>query len=550
MKKLIFFLGIPAILIMSCQNNGNVDGTAESEIRVTSELINDHFRGIGFHVFYHLHDAPKWHYEEIFAKRWRELNPSFARITDNQDWDRRKLDKISEYLDVMKFTETELYFTTWGTREINKYDNEISYVLKEVDNLGYLKNDKNFSLLDYYCMANELSVEHWASMVNDLDRFKRVQGLFYDELNKRNLNIKLLASDASPFSNWHTIEWAANNMDDITGVYGGHHYINGYDLFNQNFYSFFYNKMKWGADLAKKKGKNFIVGEFGPKQNSNDIDSIRHDACIYNNTPLERYMPVQLCEALVAMINGGIYAASYWTFSDFPSDYSDHYINKWGVFRWEVDNFTTKPAYYALGLFTKFLRGPAAVYKVNCQDTLLRVAAIKNLESNALSIAIVSRHSRDQKIQIKLDESFPRSELRKYVYDSEDPPFNYFGDLQKHTKKVRIKNSILSDTIPGSSIVVYTANYDEIPPAAVLGLKVKEAKMEGRDRNVLKWDPNSDDDFCYYRIYRSPEKEFEPLPVWQIATTISTEYIDRKVHGLPEYYYKVVAVDMSGNSSN
>ena len=71
-------------------------------------------------------------------------------------------------------------------------------------------------------------------------------------------------------------------MDDITGIYGGHHYINNYDLFDNSFYRFFLDKMKWGADLARSKNKRFIVGEFGAKQNSNIIDSVMHDAYMYN----------------------------------------------------------------------------------------------------------------------------------------------------------------------------------------------------------------------------------------------------------------------------
>ena len=57
---------------------------------------------MGFHVFYHSHDAPMWHYEEVFAKRWRELNPSFARITDFPGWDPEKIDDVARYLEVMK----------------------------------------------------------------------------------------------------------------------------------------------------------------------------------------------------------------------------------------------------------------------------------------------------------------------------------------------------------------------------------------------------------------------------------------------------------------
>ena len=547
MKNLIVYI-ILAVLTAGC-NPSQQPRIEKINIRISDQVLNDDFRGIGFHVFYHLHQAPRWHYEEIFAKRWRELNPSFARITDNQVWDDQKKERVSQYLEVMKDTDTELYFTTWDTREINEYAREIDYVKKEVDNLAYYKKEKGFDQLNYYCMANELSVEQWASMVNDLDRFKRVHQLFYDELSNRNLGIKLLATDASPFTYWPTIEWAAENMDDITGVYGGHHYINGYDLFDTGFYNFFYDKMKWGASLAREKNKRFIVGEFGPKQNSNIIDSVRHDACIYNNTPLEKYVPLQVAEALIAMINGGVYAASYWTFSDFPSGYRSTYINKWGVFKWEVDDFTTRPNYYSLGLFTKFLRGPAEVLEVNLPDSLIRICAVKNKEDHSISIALVNRNPEKRQVMFDLDGVADGTIFRKYIYDPKDPPFNYYGDLQEYTKTVEVRNRQFSDTLGAATVTVYTTHYENIPPAAVSGLSVEAAKIEGRDRNVLTWDENQDGDLCYYRIYRSAEADFIPSDESEIATTISTKYIDRKVHNLPQYYYKVIAVDQSGNTS-
>jgi hypothetical protein len=548
MKNLFLFCIL--IIFLGCEPGKNQKSTGTVNISLGKDIINDDFRGIGFHVFYHLHEAPRWHYEEVFAKRWKELNPTFARITDNQHWGDVKKDKMAEYLEVMKETDTELYFTTWGTREINKYEKEIDYVVKEVDNLRYFKENKGFSNLKYYCMANELSVEHWASMVDDLDRFKRVHQLFFDELDKNELDIKLLATDASPFRYWPTIEWATENMDDITGVYGGHHYINGYDLFDTDFYDFFYEKMKWGSELARSKDKRFIIGEFGPKQNSNVIDSVKHDACIYNNTPLENYAPLQVAEALIAMINGGIYASSYWTFSDFPSNYRPTYINKWGVFKWEIDDFSTRPSYYSLGLFTKFMRGPAEVLEIESSDPLVRICAVRNLAQNAVSIALINRNPEEKQLQLKIDQDLGDMTFRKYIYDAEDPPFNYFGDLQDHSKTIDVNRHEFKDVVRPNSIIVYTSLYDDDPPAQVSGLKVEPAKIENRDRNVLTWEENQENDLCYYRIYRSSEEGFTISAEKQIATTVSTKYIDRKVHGLPQYYYKVTAVDQSGNTSD
>ena len=203
---------------------------------------------------------------------------------------------------------------------------------------------------------------------------------------------------------------------------------------------------------------------------------------MYNNTPLENYLGIQVAEAIIAMINGGIYACGYWTFSDFPSKYNSHYINKWGLFRWEVDNYTTKPSYYCIGLLTKFFRGPSEAYEVISSDSLIRIAAIKNLETGSLSIAVINRNDETRELSLKMKAPENGKAFRKYLYDPANVPFNYFGDLQSYTRKISVKNEALSDTIPPQSLVVYTTAYDDDPPAAVSGLKWEIRKIDDRDR--------------------------------------------------------------------
>ena len=542
---------LPLIILLSaCTQTANQElNPVEASIEIKNNIINEDFGGVGFHVFDHVHNGPQWHYEQIFAKRWRELNPSFVRINDDPTWDFEKINHVSKYLEVMKGTNTEMYFTSWNTSAIRNAKSEIDYVKKEVDNLGYWKKNLGFSNINYYCMANELSVDKWASMVNDLEYFKKIHKLFYDEINARNLDISLLASDASPFSYWHTIEWAANNMDDITGVYGGHHYINDKDLFDNSFYDYFYEKIKYGTDIAKSKNKRFIVGEFGAKQNSNIIDSVNHDCNMYNNLPLENYMGIQVAEAITAMINAGVYGCGYWTFADFPSKYRSTYLNKWGLFRWEADNHTTKPSYYCIGLLTKFFRGPSEAYETVSSDSLIRIAAVKNKENGSVSVVVISRNELPTKVKINLGELAGEKSYRKYLYDPEDVPFNYFGDLQDPCGKIAPKNSSLQDVIPPQSMVVYTTCYDEDAPADIKDLKVEKGKENGRERAFLTWEPNNEKDFCYYRIYRSEKPDVEISERKQIASTISNAFTDISVHNMPQYYYKVVSVDQSGNTS-
>ncbi|OFX37950.1 MAG: hypothetical protein A2X04_05935 [Bacteroidetes bacterium GWF2_41_9] len=537
------------VLLFGCTQNESLKinpDKVDAEIKTT--VVNENFGGVGFDVFDHMHKASRWNYEQVFAKRWRELNPSFARVPDHCKWDFKQIDEVSWFLDVLKETNTEIYVTTFSNNCLIKGKNEIEYVKHEVDNLEYLKKVKGFDRITYYCMANELSLGQWASMVKDLDFFKMVHGLFYNELKSRGLDIELLASDASPFEYWHTIEWAANNMDSITGIYGGHHYINNYDIFDNTFYKYFYDKLKWGADLSKSKNKRFIMGEFGAKQNSNIIDSVMHDANMYNHVPLEKYMGIQVSEAILAIINSGVYACGYWTFSDFPFPTTSHRTNKWGLYHWEIDNYTTKPSYYCLGLLTKFFRGPSEAYEVVSSDSLLRFTALKNKENGSISVAVINRNNLPTKVSINMGALTGDKSFRKYLYDPENVPFNYFGDLQGPSGKISLRNNKLNDVIPAQSLVVYTTCYDEDPPSNVKGLQVENKKDEGRDRAFLTWEANSEKDFCYYRIYRSEKPDVEISGRKQIASTISNSFKDISVHNMPQYYYKVVAVDQSGNA--
>jgi hypothetical protein len=179
----------------------------------------------------------------------------------------------------------------------------------------------------------------------------------------------------------------------------------------------------------------------------------------------------------------------------------------------------------------------------------MRIGAIKNLENNSYSIAMVNRHWDPQTITLEIENIDGETSFRKYIYDPGDVPFNYFGDLQEFSKKLQLKDRHFSDTIPGYSLVVYTSNFDEVPPASVTGLTTSMEEVDQRDANVLRWEPNTEEDFCYYRVYRSIQEQVEIIPRNQIATTVSTEYVDKRIRNLPPFHYQIIAVDKSGNSS-
>lgn len=521
-------------------------GDAVREVRVdTADVVHAHFGGVGFHVFHHVHPTDDRRME-IIRKRWRELNPSFARMNDSWEWDHETLDRVAAHMLRMKEeTQTEIYLTTWGPKETQAGAEREAYAKRVVDNLEYLIREKGCTNIKTYCMTNELTLSQWGSLRSDLPTFKDYHQNLHDEIRARGLGVQLLATDAAPAAFWNTIEWATRNMDDITGIYGGHHYINSYAPDDPTFYPWFLEKATWAAGLARGKGKDFILGEFGCKQDGRTIDGKKRDLCIYWDTEQEPMVGIQLAEAVIAAVNAGVYAMGNWTFTDFPDDYRETYLNKWGLFKWSGDDTSTRDHYYGYGLLTRFLRGPATVYRVGANDPRLRVAALQHQGRRTFSMAVVNRNVRDVAAEFALAGVAGLRRFHKYVYDPADVPQHPFGDLQEPEAAVEVREGKVRDTLRAGTLTVYTSVPDDTRPAPVGGV-TSWPGPDGRCR--VTWDPNAEDDICYYRVYRGVRADFVPDTASQIGSITGTELIDRDTNPALRAFYKVVAVDRSGNA--
>ena len=511
----------------------------------TKQVVQPNFAGVGYHVFHHVHPISQDHWEQVVGKRWRELNPSFARMNHSWDWSPEQVETAARHMAFFQTTGTQLYLATWNPKDTTTDAERKAYAKLIVDELEYLVRQKGLTNIRFYCMTNELSLVTWGKLARDLPKFRDYHQALYDEIQARKLDIKLLATDASPISFWDTIQWATQNMDEITGIYGGHHYVNDRTLDDERFYPWFLAKMQWGVGLARAKHKDFVLGEFGSKQDGRTINGVFQDRCVYFDTPQESVMPIQVSEAALAAINAGSYALGYWTFMDFPDQPGAKRINKWGLFKWSGHDYSTRPIYYAYGLLSKFFRGPSTVYRIEGNDPRLRVAAVEHHDRKTWSIAAVNRNQRDIRVVIRLDGAPVTARFRKYVYDPSQPPANPFGDLQEPVGKVEMSQGRLTDTISAGTLAVYTTAYDDDPPAAVKGLTVAKTET-GKPR--LEWQPNLEPDLCYYRIYRSPGPTVPISIKTQIASTIATSFNDTQAESGVAYTYKIVAVDQSGNA--
>lgn len=83
----------------------------------------------------------------------------------------------------------------------------------------------------------------------------------------------------------------------------------------------------------------------------------------------------------------------------------------------------------------------------------------------------------------------------------------------------------------------------KILPNMVTGLS---ASVNLPKKIMLMWEPNSNDDFDHYAIYRASNDIF---PMAKVATTTATEYEDLINDNGANYYYKVTVVDRDGLES-
>jgi hypothetical protein len=518
---------------------------AQVEVQVSSKVVTERFTGVGYHAEMFLNSATPEFFDQVIAKRWKELNPGFARVFHR--WgrgpkavrDQEALDAfLKQFLFLKEATGTEVYFTTGGPKDTAPGAEREAYARAVADELEYLLKGGATNVRTY-CMSNELSMGQWAAMTKDLDKFRDYHRLIHAELARRGLKIDLLSTDASPISNWGTIKWAAANMDEITEVYGGHHYANDHAPEDLTFYGWFRDQCADVVKLARSKGKEFILGEFGPAQYLQHKYGVRWDTCKYYGTKQEPIAGLQLAEATMAAMNAGVRAMGYWTFMDYPDDEKSNRINQWGLFKWLKNDAQLRLPYYSYGMLTKYFRGPARVMEVTTGDPLIRAAAVRH-EKGTWSVAIVNRMNTEASVKVTLPENVP-GPFRKYEYVVAAPPATEDGDLPDPCGKL----NKLTDKVKPLSLTIYTTAYDDDAPTAVEGLKAEKFRylaVPGTPTMAqrVSWNRSVSPDVIYYRVFYGGER---------IGSSTSTEFVDADVKRPRGLRYAVAAVDSSGNAS-
>jgi len=144
----------------------------------------------------------------------------------------------------------------------------------------------------------------------------------------------------------------------------------------------------------------------------------------------------------------------------------------------------------------------------------------------------------------------------------------YFGSMDNSLYQVDTSGSLVSsvqfgDQIQTSSVgigaggIIYIGTHDNrlysygvgdtIPP-----ITPAELSTVSSDHNViLSWSANEEPDMSYYNIYRSVVAGFDPSPSDSLtqAWKTTTSYTDSAVMNGVTYYYRMKAIDITGNFS-
>ena len=514
------------------------------------------FGGIGFHnseatMFGMMNDNFK---NQVVLKCFREISPTYSRVfTGYADWTKEDMDRFADYYDqTFRKANTTLYLVPGRMPYRDKdFDMEV-YAEKVASNLEYLIKERKCTKIRHYCLTNELAIgKDRVELTYNFPLFKEMNEILYSAFKRHKLNVGLLSMDSSGFDDpWTTIDWAVANMADTSECFCHHIYPWNVTPGDKNFYDKLYRTLDLMVKRSFSKEKRFVLGEFGFKKSGRVFNAMFDDRASYVNFPeIEGESALQYPEMCTAAITTGCLSACAWTFIDYPDPllsedgdtaeekglfdatrFSGHGVttryNKNGMIRWcdEEKDYRAYAPYYTMGLMAKYFRKNSRVLTPEFEDQDLRVCAVTNPDGS-YSVCVVN-YAEEQKSIDFTNEHKSDKPLRRYSYDSKNPPYNDFNDLQDYDELIPVNDNKFTATVPAKGMVVLTTDYKDRTPTAIDGIKVVEGK--------LTWKACQDEEHTYYRVYKYGK---------QIASTVA-EYLAITDQNAK---YEVCSVDKYGN---
>ena len=506
--------------------------------------------------------------DQRVLKSFREISPTFSRLfAGYADWTKEAMDRFADYYDAtFRRAGTTLYLVPGRMPTITEDFDADAYAEAVATRLEYLIRKRKCTKIRYYTAANELSVGATNSWFRDhWDIYVTVMKALYRAFRRHSLDVGLMSSDASGYENLETLDWSIRDLNQETEVYCWHLYtysrpegkVGGLAPGSFEFYNELYVSLTNYVRLCIAKDKRLSLGEWGvsAKKDWNGWQRMRNDGGTGFNHPgkAANIAAMTRVEMGLCAMNAGCINAASWTFCDYPDPFIredgdtaeekgrydvarfsgfgvDVRYNKWGLFRWddEAHDYSSYPDLYSMGYLVKLFRKGARVLQASSNDATLRIGAVTNPDGSC-SIAVINW---GEKKRARIASEHPIGKpLRRYVYESANPPFNAFNDLQPMSGTVAAADGAVAVELPEKSITFLTTDYQDRTPPRIDGVHMEK-------NGVLAWIATKDTDHVYYRVYRGGK---------QIASTVATSLPISEASADDARRFSVRSVDKWGN---
>ena len=234
-----------------------------SKITITKPLRRWLFGGIGFHnseatMVPIMSDN---FLNERVLKTFREIRPTFSRVYGGfADWPQEAMDQFADYYDQTFRDAGTLLYMVPGRMPMPTEDFDYEeYYEKTAQKLEYLIKVRKCTKIRYFCVTNELSVGNtYAHLAKNLDDFKQLHEGLYRAFQRHGLDVGLVATDGSGENFFPQVQWARENMDEITEDYCSHLYLHKYQPGDLEAYEYCRGHFENLSVEARKAQKRFI----------------------------------------------------------------------------------------------------------------------------------------------------------------------------------------------------------------------------------------------------------------------------------------------------
>ena len=505
--------------------------------------------------------------DQRVLKSFREISPTFSRLfAGYANWTHEAMDRFADYYDAtFRRAGTTLYLTPGRMPTITEDFDPDAYAEAVATRLEYLIKRRKCAKIRYYTASNELSVGYVNSWFKqNWDLYVKTIKALHRAFARHELDIGLMTPDSSSHSGLEAIDWAIRDLNEVTEMYCWHYYtysrpegksgrLEPGDL---SLYGELHCALTNYVRLCISKDRRLSLGEWGvsAKKDWNGWQLMRNDCGTgFNYTGLAASLAaMQRVEVGLCAMNAGCANGASWTFCDYPDpfmredgdteDEKSRYdtarfsgfgvavrYNKWGLFRWDDENhdYSSYPDLYAMGYLARLFRKGSRVLPWTTDDDTLRAGGVTNPDGSA-SFAVLN-WGEAKTVTLVVPHQLAKP-LRIYEYDSANPPFNAFNDLQPSRGTIAAESGCVSVAVPARSIVFLTTDYTDRVPAAISGLRIADGR--------LCWTATEEPEHCYYRVYRNGR---------QIASTVATSLPlpDAKSEEISQF--EVKSVDKWGN---